>query len=66
MSKTTTSRARNRVAPPPVAEQRAIAEQTAAFLARGGKIQQIPRGVSGMQLVGGSRYGGRAAAARKR
>jgi hypothetical protein len=30
-----------------------IAEQTAAFLAGGGEIQRIPRGVSGQPKLGG-------------
>lgn len=64
MSKTTSS-ARNRIAAPPIAEQQAIAEQTAAFLAQGGKIQRIPRGVSGQLQNSGARYGGRAAAVKK-
>ncbi|MCG3171703.1 MAG: hypothetical protein CALGDGBN_03344 [Pseudomonadales bacterium] len=34
-------------------QQRQIAEQTAAFLAGGGRIQQIPRGVSGQPRLGG-------------
>ena len=38
---------------PPLKEQRLIAEQTAAFLANGGKIQSIPRGVSGQSKLGG-------------
>lgn len=38
---------------PPFKEQRLIAEQTAAFLAGGGKIQSIPRGVSGQSKLGG-------------
>jgi hypothetical protein len=38
---------------PPIQHQRAIAEQTAAFLASGGKIQQIPNGVSGQPKLGG-------------
>ncbi|MDB6063004.1 MAG: hypothetical protein JWM78_3107 [Verrucomicrobiaceae bacterium] len=40
-------------AAPPIQHQRAIAEQTAAFLAGGGKIQQIPNGVSGQAKLGG-------------
>lgn len=35
---------------PPLAQQQAIAEQTAKFLAGGGKIQKIPSGVSGQPL----------------
>lgn len=38
---------------PPFKEQRLIAEQTEAFLAGGGKIQSIPRGVSGQSKLGG-------------
>ena len=34
-------------------QQRIIAEQTAAFLAGGGQIQRIPRGVSGQPKLGG-------------
>lgn len=41
---------RNRTAPPPIEQQRAIAEQTEAFLAGGGTIQRIPNGVSGQRL----------------
>ena len=40
---------------PPVDQQRLIAEQTAAFLASGHRIQQIPRGVSGQLNLGGPR-----------
>ena len=39
--------------PPPLAQQREIAAQTAAFLAGGGTIQQIPRGISGQPKLGG-------------
>lgn len=38
---------------PPLDQQREIAAQTAAFLARGGEIQQIPNGVSGQPKLGG-------------
>ncbi len=34
-------------------QQRLIAEETAAFIAGGGEIQQIPRGVSGLPRPGG-------------
>lgn len=37
---------------PPVEQQRVIAEKTAAFLAGGGQIQQIPKGVSGYPKPG--------------
>lgn len=37
----------------PGQQQRMIAEQTAAFLAGGGHIQQIPKGVSGQPRLGG-------------
>lgn len=37
---------------PPVEQQRVIAEKTAAFLAAGGQIQQIPKGVSGYPKPG--------------
>ena len=43
-------------AAPPVQHQRAIAEQTAAFLAKGGSIQQIPSGVSGQPKLGGPSF----------
>jgi hypothetical protein len=43
---------RSHTSAPPVALQQAIAEQTAAFLASGGKIQQIPNGVSGHSQLG--------------
>jgi hypothetical protein len=36
--------------------QRQIAEQTAAFLAGGGEIQRIPRGVSGQPKLGGPQF----------
>jgi len=39
--------------PPSVAQQREIAAQTEAFLAKGGEIQQIPNGVSGQPKLGG-------------
>jgi hypothetical protein len=38
---------------PPVEQQRLIAEQTEAFLAKGNRILQIPRGVSGQPKLGG-------------
>lgn len=38
---------------PPLEQQREIAAQTAAFLAGGGTIQQIPNGVSGQPKLGG-------------
>lgn len=38
---------------PPFEQQREIAAQTAAFLAGGGTIQQIPNGVSGQPKLGG-------------
>jgi len=40
-------------AAPPLHQQREIAVQTAAFLANGGEIQQIPSGVSGQPKLGG-------------
>ncbi len=42
---------------PPLVQQRQIAEQTAAFLAGGGTIQQIPNGVSGQPKLGGPSLG---------
>jgi hypothetical protein len=41
---------------PPLEQQRLIAEQTAAFLTRGGQIQRIPRGVSGQPQLGGPQF----------
>jgi len=41
---------------PPLAQQRLIAEQTEAFLAGGGKIQQVPNGVSGQSKLGGPTF----------
>jgi|GEM_PF-1352417 len=41
---------------PPLAAQRLIAEQTAAFLENGGKIQRIPRGVTGQANLAGPRH----------
>jgi hypothetical protein len=38
---------------PPIEQQRQIAMQTEAFLAKGGQIQQIPNGVSGQMALGG-------------
>lgn len=43
-------------AAPPIQHQRAIAEQTAAFLAKGGSIQQVPSGVSGQPKLGGPSF----------
>lgn len=40
---------------PPLEQQRQIAEQTAAFLAKGGSIQQVANGVSGQTSLGGPR-----------
>ena len=37
---------------PPLDQQRAIAAQTEAFLAKGGEIQKIPNGVSGQLAFG--------------
>ena len=42
--------------PPPFMQQRQIAEQTAAFLAKGGEIQRIPNGVSGQPKLGGPTF----------
>ncbi|MDX9875748.1 MAG: hypothetical protein RBS88_12630 [Spongiibacteraceae bacterium] len=56
---------RHTVSAPPIAQQQEIAEQTAAFLARGGKVQQIPSGVSGQQHLGWSQSS-RGATASKR
>jgi hypothetical protein len=55
MSKAPSSSFRSsRTAPaPPVDRQRQIAEQTAAFLAQGNRITQIPHGVSGQPKLGG-------------
>lgn len=52
MSRTMRPIIRSHISAPPIALQRAIAEQTAAFLAGGGKIQQIPNGVSGQPHLG--------------
>lgn len=41
-------------------QQRMIAEQTAAFLAGGGQIQCIPRGVSGQPRLGGPQFSAQA------
>jgi hypothetical protein len=54
---------RSQSAPPPLAQQQAIAAQTAAFLSGGGKIQKIPNGVSGQQRLGGPMFAKQAAAA---
>lgn len=53
MTKATKSFTQTNKTPPPIQHQRAIAEQTEAFLAKGGKIQQIPNGVSGQPKLGG-------------
>jgi hypothetical protein len=37
----------------PADQQRLIAEQTAVFLAAGGQIRKIPKGVSGQAKLGG-------------
>lgn len=57
MSKTIKPIVRKNTPAPPLAQQQAIAEQTAAFLAKGGKVEQIPSGVSGQQRLGGPQYG---------
>lgn len=41
---------------PPLEQQRKITEQTAEFLAGGGVIQQIPKGVSGQPKLGGPSF----------
>jgi hypothetical protein len=48
---------------PPLDQQRVIAEQTEAFLAKGGAIQQIPNGVSGQVGFGAPRSAAAIAAA---
>jgi len=53
MSKPTKAFTQTSRTAPPLQHQRAIAEQTEAFLAKGGKIQQIPNGVSGQPKLGG-------------
>ena len=53
MSKPTRAFTQTSRTAPPLQHQRAIAEQTAAFLAKGGTIQQIPNGVSGQPKLGG-------------
>ena len=42
--------------PPPLEQQLQIVDQTAAFLAKGGAIQQIPNGVSGQPKLGGPSF----------
>ena len=50
-------------AAPPLEQQRLIAEQTAAFLEKGNRIQVIPRGVSGQPKLGGPQMQSAASAA---
>lgn len=56
MSKNSRTISHAKHSPPPVQQQREIAAQTAAFLAGGGEIQQIPNGVSGQPKLGGPSY----------
>lgn len=53
MAKPTRTISHAKQSAPPLEQQREIAAQTAAFLARGGAIQQIPNGVSGQPKLGG-------------
>lgn len=53
MAKPTRTVSHAKQSAPPIQQQREIAAQTAAFLAGGGKIQQIPNGVSGQPKLGG-------------
>lgn len=53
MAKTTRTVSHAKQSAPPLEQQREIASQTEAFLARGGAIQQIPNGVSGQPKLGG-------------
>lgn len=53
MAKITRTVSHAKQSAPPLDQQREIAAQTAAFLARGGEIQQIPNGVSGQPKLGG-------------
>lgn len=50
--------------PPPLMQQRQIAEQTAAFLAKGGEIQCVANGVSGQPKLGGPSFTAQSAAAK--
>ncbi len=56
MAKPTRTISHNKQSAPPLAQQRLIADQTAAFLAGGGAIQQIPNGVSGQAKLGGPMF----------
>lgn len=56
MAKPTRTISHAKHAAPPLEQQREIAEQTAAFLAKGGAIQQIPNGVSGQPKLGGPMF----------
>lgn len=56
MTKTTRTISHAKHSAPPLEQQRAIAAQTAAFLAGGGEIKQIPTGVSGQPKLGGPTY----------
>lgn len=47
--------AQSNQAPSQEESRRSIEEQTAAFLRRGGKIQSIPSGVTGIEKLVGSR-----------
>lgn len=53
MAKPSRSSIQANAAVPTAEHQRIIAEKTAAFLAGGGEIQQIPKGVSGYGKLGG-------------
>ena len=53
MAKPSRSSTQANMAVPTAEQQRIIAEKTAAFLAGGGEIQRIPKGVSGYTKLGG-------------
>ena len=53
MAKPSRSSIQANAAVPTAEHQRIIAEKTAAFLAGGGEIQQLPQGVSGYSKLGG-------------
>lgn len=56
MAKSDRTFPRTAQSPPPLMQQRQIADQTAAFLAKGGAIQRIPNGVSGQPKLGGPMF----------
>jgi hypothetical protein len=56
MASTKTTKKKSELTPAAEIDSMSIEEQTARFLAKGGKIQEIPLGVSGMVATSGPRH----------